>query len=150
MPCVLQRTGLDDTGRHLGCTVDSLDLQSLASISPFPGVLGQLRAVTWWMEMGDAWKRGESEIQVVCFFSKRAFFLCLSSWCKIGCLVGSKPVVCWTTLHIVHSFALGKCVKAFAKRLWPRYWFHHWKTNEKPDKAGGSNLEQLKKVFVFF
>ena len=38
--------GSGRSGRHLGCTVDSLDLPSLASISPFPGVLGQLRAVT--------------------------------------------------------------------------------------------------------
>lgn len=36
----------DGSAQHLGWTVDSLDLQSLASISPFPGVLGQLRAVT--------------------------------------------------------------------------------------------------------
>ena len=42
--------------------------------------------------MGNEWKRGDSEIQVVCFL-KRAFFLCLSSWCRTGCLVGSKPVV---------------------------------------------------------
>ena len=45
-----------------------------------------------WMEMGNEWKRGDSEIQVVCFL-KRAFFLCLSSWCRTGCLVGSKPAV---------------------------------------------------------